>query len=86
MAEFKTYDCLHDALYRFACGAWPPAGQQFEYRTRDEVARALKWLDQLDREHEREEWEQQMADRAASKAVDKAATADVVALPPRLNS
>jgi hypothetical protein len=71
MAE-NRYECLHDALYRFACGPWPPIGQQFKWRTRDEVKRALKWLDQLEREQEREEMEERgrRYRRKAKRAAD----------------
>jgi hypothetical protein len=39
---------LRDALYRFACGPWPPPGQPFKWKTYVEVERALKMIDQLE--------------------------------------
>ena len=83
MAEnFKYYDRLRDTLYRFACGQWPRPGQEFQWRSRDEVKQALKWLDQLGRMQE--EIEQQTEPKPRRKI--RTNTADVVALPPRLNS
>jgi hypothetical protein len=51
------YACLRDALFRFACGPWPPIGQEFKWRTRAEIEQALKWITWLEREQEREEEE-----------------------------
>jgi hypothetical protein len=53
--KVTRYDCLIDTLYRFACGPWPPMGQDFKWRTRDEIEQALKWIVQLEDKHEQEE-------------------------------
>ena len=55
--KVNRYKCLIDALYRFACGRWPPEGQPLEWRSWDETQQALKWIVQLERKHEQEEME-----------------------------
>ena len=74
-------DNLYDTLHRFVCGPWPAAGQEFKWRSPDEVKQALKWLKQLDRERAQDKMEKQARRRAriARKS------ADIVELPPRLN-
>jgi hypothetical protein len=80
MAEkFDRYECLLDALYRFACGQWPPAGHEFKWRSPEEVERALTWIAELELEHE----DAEMEERAERYERRKARTAaDVVKLVP----
>ena len=73
-------DNLRDALYRFACGPWPPTGQGFKWRTPSEVEQALKWIKQLEREQERDEM-QERAERYRRREAKKKAV-DVIKLVP----
>jgi hypothetical protein len=78
--KVNRYECLIDALYRFACGRWPPGGQAFEWRSEDEIQQALRWIDQLERRHQKEEWEEhqwaehQRAERQARRRKVKASS------------